>query len=97
MLRFSERGEGQTCRASASNLSQVPAWATPLHRWRRSLLLGQDGPSLMSHGDLFQALRKLKRDFEMNVVPALRRHVYHLAPGERRRQKSNRARKAAAK
>jgi len=50
----------------------------------------------MSHGDLFQALRKLKRDFEMNVVvPALRRHVYHLAPGERRRQKSNRARKAA--
>ena len=33
----------------------------------------------------------------LDVVPALRRHVYHLAPGERRRQKSNRARKAAAK
>jgi ribosomal protein S21 len=46
--------------------------------------------------DLARALRDLKRRFEAEVKPSLRRHAAYTGPGERRRLKSRKARKRAA-
>ncbi|MDY6909615.1 MAG: 30S ribosomal protein S21 [Thermodesulfobacteriota bacterium] len=36
-------------------------------------------------------IRKLRKDFQKNVQPALRRHNYYLSKGERRRIKRKKA------
>jgi ribosomal protein S21 len=46
------------------------------------------GPSTES---LERKIRKLRRDFQKNVQPAIRRHTYYLSKSERRRIKRKKA------
>jgi len=47
--------------------------------------------------DLRRALVRLKRDFDSNVRPAIRRHAHFVGPAERRRIKKRSARKRLRK
>ena len=47
--------------------------------------------------DLNRALKMLKRTFENDVRPSVRRHQYYVGPGERRRLKERSARKRVKK
>jgi ribosomal protein S21 len=48
-------------------------------------MAGQDKESLE------RKIRRLRRDYQRNVQPALRRHTYYLSKSERRRMKRKKA------
>jgi ribosomal protein S21 len=56
-------------------------WRKRGERW----MAGQDKESLE------RKIRRLRRDYQRNVQPALRRHTYYLSKSERRRIKRKKA------
>ncbi len=48
-------------------------------------------------GNLPGALKKVKREYDSDVLPSVQRHRFAESPGQRKRRKQRRARKLAAR
>ena len=54
-------------------------------------LVQEGGDSMTERDDLEKMLKKLKKDFQKNVQPVLKKHSYFISKGERTRLKRAKA------